>query len=150
MLGIPHDKFENMTDDTGETLSFEAQYQVYSAFIYFHSWCNMLAEQGAQGLKKIGDKMVNDQSTLEHPINLGSKFLEGFKFIHGIETMEFKGLGIVDGVSCAILSADERGGGYVMHMKPMPVRAREMPLLSLRWCATLRLHTVYQVVDGPH
>jgi len=121
MLGIPHDKFENMTDDTGATLSIEAQYQVYSAFIYFHSWCNMLAEQGAQGLKKIGDKIVNDQSTLEHPINLGSKFLEGSKFIHGIETMEFKGLGIVDGVSCAIFGVDERGGGYVMHMKPMPV-----------------------------
>jgi hypothetical protein len=121
MLGIPHDKFENMTDDTGATLSIEAQYQVYSAFIYFHSWCNMLAEQGARGLKKIGDVIVNDESSLEHPINLGSKFLEGSKFIHGIETLAFKGLSVVDGASCAILSADERGGGYVMHMKPMPV-----------------------------
>jgi len=121
MLGIPHSKFENMTDDKGDTLSIEDQYQVYSSFIYFHSWCNMLAEQCTQGLMKIGDKVVNDLSNLEHPINLGSKFLEGSKFIHGVETLEFKGLGIVNGISCAIFGVDERGGGYVMHMKPMPV-----------------------------
>jgi hypothetical protein len=121
MLGIPHDIFENLIDNKGATLSIEAQYQVYSAFIYFHSWCNMLAEQGAIGLKNIGDKIVNDKSTLEHPINLGSKFLEGSKFIHGIETLEYKGLGIIDGVLCTILSVDERGGEYVMHMKPMHI-----------------------------
>ncbi len=121
MLGISHEKFENLTDSTGAKLSIEAQYQVYSAFIYFHSWCNMLAELGAKDLKKIGDKIVNDESASESPINLGAIYLEGSKFKHGIESLEFKGLGIVDGETCAIVGNEERDGGYVMHMKPMPV-----------------------------
>jgi len=122
MLGIPHKKFENLTDSTGTKLSIEAQYQVYSAFIYFHSYCIKLAEEeSAQSLKKIGDNVVNDLTALESPVNLGSTFLEGSKFLHGIETLEFKGLSVVDGKTCAILGFDEKGGGYVMYIKPMPI-----------------------------
>ena len=89
MLGIPHSKFENLSDSTGAKLSIEAQYQVYSVFSYFHSWCNMISENYSKDLKKIGDSIINDESSVESPINLGSTFLEGSKFMHGIETIEF-------------------------------------------------------------
>ena len=121
MLGIPHTKFEKLTDSTGAKLSIEAQYQVYSAFSYFHSWCNMIAENYSKDLKKIGDSIINDQSKVESPINLGSIFLDSSKFMHGIETIEFKGFCIVDDAMCAIVGYDERGGGFKMHMKPMPL-----------------------------
>ena len=121
MLGIPHTKFEKLTDSAGAKLSIEAQYQVYSAFSYFHSWCNMIAENYSKDLKKIGDSIVNDESAVESPINLGSIFLDGSKFMHGIETIEFKGFCIVDDAMCAIVGYDERGGGFKMHMKPMPL-----------------------------
>jgi len=121
MFGIPHTKFEDLIDSKGQKLSIEAQYQVYSAFIYFHSYCNQLAEQSAQNLKKIGDQSVKDLTGLESPVNLGTKFLEGSKFLHGIETLEFKGLGVIDDKECAIIGFNERGGGYVMYIRPMPI-----------------------------
>jgi len=119
MLGIPHDKFENMVDSKNKKISIEAQYQVYSLFTYFHSLCNMTPEVYAKDLKKIGNELKNDYSATESPINLGSIFLEGSKFIHGTETINFKGLSIVDDKVCAIIGLDERGGGYIMHMRPM-------------------------------
>ena len=121
MLGIPHSKFENLKDSTGAKLSIEAQYQVYSAFSYFHSWCNMIAENYTKDLKKIGDSIKNDVSAVESPINLGSTFLDGSKFMHGIETIGFKGFSIVNDALCAIVGYDERGGGFKMNMKPMPL-----------------------------
>ncbi|MFC1487809.1 hypothetical protein ACFLRN_09010 [Thermoproteota archaeon] len=121
MFGIPHTKFENLIDSNGKKISIEAQYQVYSAFIYFHSYCSQLAEQSAKNLKKIGDQSVSDLTGLESPVNLGKKFLEGSKFFHGIETLEFKGLGVIEGKKCAIIGFNERGGGYVMYIRPMPI-----------------------------
>jgi len=121
MLGIPHTKFEKMVDSENSKLSIEAQYQVYSLFTYFHSLCNMTPEVYAKDLKKIGNQLINDYSSTESPINLGSTFLEGSKFIHGTETIEFKGLSLVNDSVCAIVGLDEKGGGYIMHMKPMPL-----------------------------
>lgn len=121
MLGIPHMKFEDLIDSRGQKLSIEAQYQVYSAFIYFHSYCSQLAEQSAQTLKKIGDQSVKDLTGLESPINLGAIFLKGSKFFHGIETLEFKGLSVIDDKTCAIIGFSESGGGYVMYIRPMPI-----------------------------
>ena len=43
MFGIPHTKFEDLIDSNGKKLSIEAQYQVYSAFIYFHSYCQSIS-----------------------------------------------------------------------------------------------------------
>lgn len=121
MLGIPHSKFENLKDSADKKLGIEAQYQVYSAFTYFHSWCNMIAEKYTNDLKRIGDSVVNDESAVESPVNLGSIFLDGSKFKHGIETLGFKGLGIVDDSTCAIIGYDERGGGFKMNIRPMPI-----------------------------
>ena len=80
-----------------------------------------MAEGDAKGLKKVGDKTVTDNSGLESPINLGATFAEGSTFKHGVSTVEFKGLSIVDGMTCALVSFDERDSGYFMLMKPMPV-----------------------------
>ena len=33
----------------------------------------------------------------------------------------FKGLGVIDGKKCAIIGFNERGGGYVMYIRPMPI-----------------------------
>jgi len=121
MLGIPHTKFENLRDSRGKKVSIEAQYQIYSTFSYFHSWCNMTPEKYSKDLKKVGDEVVNDLSEVESPVNLGKLFCEGSKFLHGIETIQFKGIGIIDDTVCAILSLKERGGGFNMKMKPMPV-----------------------------
>ena len=121
MFGLPHMKFENLIDSKDQKLSIEAQYQVYSAFIYFHSYCSQLAEQSAQKLKKIGDQSVKDLTGLESPVNLGAKFLKGSKFLHGIETLEFKGLSVIDGKTCAIIGFGEKGGGYIMYIRAMPL-----------------------------
>lgn len=121
MWGIPHGRFEGLDDSASKKVSIEAQYQIYSAFTYFHSYCNGLGEGGVQDLRKIGDKIVTDDSASESPINLGAAFLDGSIFKHGLSTLEFKGLSIVDGASCAVVSFDERGGGYLMLMKPMPL-----------------------------
>ncbi len=144
MLGIPHTKFENMVDSKNKKLSIEAQYQVYSLFTYFHSLCNMTPEMYAKDLKKIGNELINDYSSTESPINLGSTFLEGSKFIHGTETINFKGLSIVDDKVCAIVGLDERGGGYIMHMKPMP-------LLKIKTTAGTRFWgDIYIDLDSMH
>jgi len=121
MLGIPHTKFEKLRDSRGKKVSIEAQYQIYSTFSYFHSWCNMTPEKYSKDLKKVGEKVVNDLSTVESPVNLGKVFSEGSKFIHGIETIQFKGIGVVDDTVCAIISSNECGGGFNMKMRPMPV-----------------------------
>jgi hypothetical protein len=39
-FGVPEDKFEDLADDTGAKLSFDARYQVYSAFFYYHAFTN--------------------------------------------------------------------------------------------------------------
>lgn len=64
---------------------------------------------------------MTDDSAIESPINLGATFLDGSIFKHGVSTLEFKGLSIVDGATCALVRFDERGGGYVMRMQPMPL-----------------------------
>ena len=121
LWGIPHGKFEGLGDSAGKKVSIEAQYQIYSAFIYFHSNCNGLGEGGVQDLRNIVDKTVADNSASESPINLGAVFLDGSTLKHGISTLEFNGLTVVDGASCAVVILDERGSGYVMLMKPRPL-----------------------------
>ena len=59
MMSIPHAKFDKLTDSTGTKLPIELPYQIYSAFTYFHTCCNMLTEpdqfrEGIQGLKRVG------------------------------------------------------------------------------------------------
>ena len=107
MMGIPHHKFDKLTDSTGAKLPIELPYQIYSAFTYFHTCCNMLIEPSQlgtniEGLKKVGDKSVSDISP-ELPIDLEKVTIKRSIFKTGKETREFKGIGIVVDVACALL-----------------------------------------------
>jgi hypothetical protein len=124
LFGIPNAKFEGLTDNTGEALPSEVGYQVYSAFLYYHSYCTGLAEPVEQGkgihdLKRIGDRVVLESSGIETPIP-GGMGEEGSTFKHGDETLEFKGLSVIDDAPCAIVGFDSGEGSFTMIMKPMP------------------------------
>jgi hypothetical protein len=70
-------------------------------------------------LRKIGDKVVLETSGIETPIP-GGMGEEGSTFKHGAETLEFKGVSVVDDLPCAIIGFDLGEGSFKMIMKPMP------------------------------
>ena len=124
LFGIPNSRFKNLTDSTNTPLPPEVGYQVYSMFIYYHSYCTGLAEptnqgKGIQDLRKIGDKVILETSGIETPIP-GGMGEEGSMFKHGVGTLEFKGVGVVDDVPCAIIGFDSGEGSFTMIVKPMP------------------------------
>ena len=45
---------------------------------------------------------------------------EGSTFKHGAETLEFKGVSVIDNEPCAIIGVDSGAGSFTMIMKPMP------------------------------
>ena len=60
LFGIPNARFKDLVDSTGTTIPPEVGYQVYSLFIYYHSYCTGLTEpvtrgKGIHNLKKIGN-----------------------------------------------------------------------------------------------
>ena len=125
VFGIPHAKFEGLTDSNGGMLPQEVAYQVYNMFINFHSWCNGFAQpvrggKGIQDLKRIGDKIIHEAAFSELPIDLGGQIAEGSTFKNGEITLEFKGLSVVDGASCAIVGFDSGESSFTMLIKPMP------------------------------
>jgi len=118
LFGIPHAKFEGLTDNTGTTLPPEVGYQVYSAFSYFHSYSS-LAEKGIQSLKRIGDRVL-ESALPETPMAWGTWVKEGSTFKHGLLTLEFKGLSVVDKAPCAIVGFDSGECSFTMIITPMP------------------------------
>lgn len=125
LFGIPHAKFESLTDSNGEMLEPVVAYQVYDLFIDFHTYINTFAEpvkegKGIQDLKKIGDKIVHKSAFPESPINLVSSIAEGSTLKDGEVTLEFKGMSVVDGATCAILHVDSGEGSFTMIFSPMP------------------------------
>jgi len=98
---------------------------VYNAFIDFHAFCNTFAEptaggKGIQNLKSIGDKIVHAAAFTEPPVNLGGNIAKGSTFKNGEVTLELKGLSIVDGAACAIVTYDSGQSSFQMLMNPMP------------------------------
>ncbi len=125
MMGIPHQKFDKLTDSTGKKLPIELPYQIYSAFTYFHTCCNMLIEPSELGtniedLKKVGDKSFSEISP-ELPIDLGTNILKGSIYKTGKTTLEFKGLGTVDDAACAIVGYEEIGGSWTAYIQAAPL-----------------------------
>ncbi len=125
MMGIPHNKFDNLTDSNSAKLPIELPYQIYSLFTYFHTCCNMLIEPNQIGiniedLKKVGDRSVSEICP-ELPIDLGKVILKGSTFKTGKETLEFKGLGIVDDVACAIIGYEAIGGSWTAYIQAAPL-----------------------------
>ncbi len=126
LFGIDHAKFENLTDGAGKSLPSDQTYHVYNAFIDFHSFCNVFAERvvngsGIQDLKRLGQKVVHAAAFSEPPVNLGSKILPGSSFKNGQITLEFKGLGVVNGKECALVAYDSGESSFKMIMKPAPL-----------------------------
>ena len=125
VFGIDHSKFENLADSNGNPLPFDKSYHVYNAFIDFHSFCNVFAGRapegkGIQDLTKIGQKIVHAAAFTEPPVNLGTNISEGSFFKNGEITLEFKGLSVVNGKSCAVVEYDSGESSFEMIMNPMP------------------------------
>lgn len=124
LYAIPEEKFEGLTDHTGEKLPFEVGYQVYSAFFYYHSFVDYAEStsdgKGVQNLKRIGDKIIHGGSFAESPLP-GKLAREGSIWRNGEIALAFKGLGAVDGQPCAILGFDSGVCTWRMPMTYMPI-----------------------------
>ncbi|MGH7598012.1 MAG: hypothetical protein ACREOI_16805 [bacterium] len=124
VLGIDHGKFVNLVDASGKALPIDKTYHVYNAFIDFHAFCNVFADptskgNGIQDLKKVGQKIIHSAAFSEPSVNLGNNIAEGV-FKNGEITLEFKGVSVVNGKSCALLEYDSGESSFQMLMKPMP------------------------------
>lgn len=125
VFGIDHAKFEKLVDANGQPLPVDKRYFLYNSFIDFHAFCNVFAEpaaggKGIQDLKRIGDKIVHAAAFTEAPVNLGAGIKEGSTFRNGEVTLEFKGLSLVDGAACALMTYDSGESSFQMLMNPMP------------------------------
>jgi hypothetical protein len=129
VFGIDHSKFDQLKDENGKMIPLGNTYHVYNAFIDFHSMSvfadKAAKDSGAQALTHIGDKIVHSASYSQPPVNLGSGVAEGSYFKNGLITLYFKGLGLVNDKTCAILEYDSGLSSFYMLIKPMP--AMEVP-----------------------
>ena len=124
LFGIDHNKFQDLVDEKGNKILAGNAYHVYNAFIDFHSM-SIFSEKtawgnGAQDLRKIGDKVIHMASNSQAPVNLGKLVAEGSYFKNGQVTLLFKGLGFVNENTCALLEYDSGESSFSMLMKPMP------------------------------
>ncbi len=126
VMGIPHAKFESLTDNKGKKLDAVVGYQVYNQFVQFHAYVDGFANpdleggKGIQDLKSIGDRIVFDEFPEDLPLAVGLIIKEGSIYKAGEETLEFKGLSVVDGKPCVLLGVDGGEGSYTMVIEVMP------------------------------
>jgi hypothetical protein len=119
VFGIPHERFEDLTDSMGNKLSPDIRYAVYNNFIDFHSLNDIFSRpmkfgKGIQELKHFGDKIVHATAFTEAPISLGTAIKSGSTFHNGEITLEFKGICTVDEVACAIVGYDSGESNFRM------------------------------------
>ena len=122
-FNVDHSKFEKLTDENGKNLPLENSYHIYNAFVDFHTM-SVFAEKtakdsGVQNLKYVGDKIVHAASFSQPRVNLGTEVMEGSYFKNGKITLEFKGLGMINTKTCAILEYDSGESSFLMLTKPM-------------------------------
>ncbi len=121
VFGIPHDKFEGITDSNGNIIPPDICYATYNNFIDFHALNDLFSRpmfgRGIDALKSIGDKIVHPAAFSEAPVNLGTNVKPGSVFRNGKVTLEFKGVSIVDGVTCAIIGYDSGESTLKMAIK---------------------------------
>jgi hypothetical protein len=123
-LGIPHEPFGSLVDAAGKAVPPANAYHVYNAFIDFHSF-TVFAERttrahGIQDLSRIGQRILHAASGSTAAVDLGNNVAPGSSFKNGEVTLELKGLGLVQGRPCAILSYDSGQSSFLMIMKPAP------------------------------
>jgi len=123
LLGIPHEKFEDIKDSRGNKLD---SYRVYANFVDFHAPLNdffprsIAWGKGIQDIKRIGDKIIHASAFQTAPIDLGKGIKPGSNFRNGEVILEFKGLSLVDGSICAIIGYDSGEGALKMLMSVSP------------------------------
>jgi hypothetical protein len=124
-LGIPHEPFVDLADDTGEPLDASVRYAIYNNFIDFHGLCDVFARptedgEGIQNLKRVGDRVVHAAAHSEPRIDLGDVIGEGSRFKNGEIRLEFRGLTAVDGEPCGLVAFDSGEASFHMTMTPAP------------------------------
>lgn len=119
-FGVPHSRFEDLSDSNGQVIEPMNAYQIYDVFIGFLSF-NILTDTdgGIQDFKRIGDTILQPAGS-ESPISLGDTIKEGSTFKDGGSRLEFSGLSLTDGVPCAILSYGTGMGSFSMTFEVMP------------------------------
>jgi len=127
VLGIPHDRFEGLTFDDATPLPPMVAYPVYNSFIDFHAVVDVFGRPipeggggGIQDLTRIGQKIVHAAANTKAPVNLGTNVAEGSYFKNGEVTLELKGVSIVDGAPCAVVTYDSGESSLEMAVEPMP------------------------------
>jgi len=123
LFGIDPGKFERLKDENGKELPLENTYHIYNAFIDFHTM-SVFAERtakdsGVQNLKHVGEKIVHSSSFSQPHVSLGTQVSEGSYFKNGRITLEFKGLGLINEKTCAIMEYDSGESSFYMLTKPM-------------------------------
>lgn len=111
LWGIDQEPFQHLLDANGTRLPFKLRYAAYITFIDFHSLNDVFTRpmpfgQGIQDLHQIGDRVVHPASHIEAPVSFGPEIGPESRFSNGEITLELKGLGMVDGANCAIVSYD--------------------------------------------
>jgi hypothetical protein len=111
LWGIPQDKFANINDSEGRALPFSIRYGLYTNFIDFHSINDVFTRpmkfgKGIQDLKEIGQRIVHPASFVEAPLKFGAEIKPGSSFRNGEVSLELKGLSLVDGSPCALVTYD--------------------------------------------
>jgi hypothetical protein len=124
VLGIDHTPFENLKDSLAKPLSPENAYMTYNVFVDFHTMFVFAektpAGKGIQDLHHVGEKIVHNSAYSTPPVNLGKDIKEGSEFRNGEITLEFKGLGIINKKSCALLGYDSGASSFTMLMQYTP------------------------------
>lgn len=123
-LGIPHKPFENLVDQKGQAVPLANAYHVYNAFIDFHTFFVFVTPSASgpsiKDFKGIGQKIVLSKAGATAPTNLEGVAGKGSSFTNGEMSIEFKGLGLANGKSCAIVGYDTGDSSFVMIANPTP------------------------------
>lgn len=111
VLGIPHDKFENLVTSGGTKITPAGSYPIYNSFIDFHTFNDVFARPtvgggGIQDLKAIGQTIHHQSAFSEPPVNVGKGIKEGSVFRNGDIRLVFKGVSLVDEAACAVIGYD--------------------------------------------
>lgn len=111
VFGIPHERFEGMTDSMGNKLPPDIRYAVYNNFIDFHALNDIFSRpmkfgKGIQELKSFGDRIVHAAAFTEAPVSLGTTVKPGSVFRNGEVTLELKGISVIDEAACALVGYD--------------------------------------------
>lgn len=120
VFGVPHDRFDGLTDSNGNEFSPDIRYAIYNNFIDFHALNNVFSRplfgQGIERLKDIGDRIVHPAAFTEAPVHLGTAVRPGSVYRNGEVTLELKGVSLVDDAACAIVAYDSGESTFEMTM----------------------------------